>query len=371
MSFSKFQIFNFLFKLSCVITASSMVIYWIMKFHQNMDQDSIEYVQLENVTNFVYPELSICVYAPFFQTSFNNSKENISIDDYQQFLVGNRAPNSAYRNIEFNNVTIDLFEYFKELKIQWNNDTPYICNDRDNCPFAKFKNSFNGFLHIGRLFKCFSVEPYSDDSRVIIGMWLLFEPHLVSALSKINEYRPIAVTINYPNQFLRNIEDFRYIWLEDKKTQRSYNAFKITHIELIQRRFKEKDPCFEDWRNYDQKLLQKHIESVDCKPPYLTSNKSLCITKQEMRDSVYNLRNVRQKYPKPCHEITNIAFTSHYYRTRSIKDAYNDYIGLRVVYPGNVKLIKQSQLVDIHSLIGNIGGYIGLFLGKYYWRRQV
>ena len=29
-----------------------------------------------------------------------------------------------------------------------------------------------------------------------------------------------------------------------------------------------------------------------------------------------------------------------------------------------VKVISQSKEVDGHSLVGNIGGYIGLFLGK-------
>ena len=34
-----------------------------------------------------------------------------------------------------------------------------------------------------------------------------------------------------------------------------------------------------------------------------------------------------------------------------------------LTYPPNIKLIKQEQAIDFHVLIGNIGGYIGLFLG--------
>ena len=33
-------------------------------------------------------------------------------------------------------------------------------------------------------------------------------------------------------------------------------------------------------------------------------------------------------------------------------------------YPEEIKMITQSKEVDIHSLIGNVGGYIGSFLGK-------
>ena len=39
---------------------------------------------------------------------------------------------------------------------------------------------------------------------------------------------------------------------------------------------------------------------------------------------------------------------------------------LSVSYPNEWKIIRQSQAVDVHALIGNIGGYIGLFLGKIY-----
>ena len=35
-----------------------------------------------------------------------------------------------------------------------------------------------------------------------------------------------------------------------------------------------------------------------------------------------------------------------------------------VLYPDKMKVVTQNQLVDVQVLIGNIGGYIGLFLGK-------
>ena len=37
---------------------------------------------------------------------------------------------------------------------------------------------------------------------------------------------------------------------------------------------------------------------------------------------------------------------------------------LLVAYPEEVKIITQSKDIDVHSLIGNIGGYLGLFLGE-------
>ena len=34
-----------------------------------------------------------------------------------------------------------------------------------------------------------------------------------------------------------------------------------------------------------------------------------------------------------------------------------------MTYPEYIRIITQSKDVDIHALIGNIGGYVGLFLG--------
>ena len=45
---------------------------------------------------------------------------------------------------------------------------------------------------------------------------------------------------------------------------------------------------------------------------------------------------------------------------------YQDYPWkFEIQYENNwMKVIEQSKEVDIHSLIGNIGGYVGLFLGN-------
>ena len=45
------------------------------------------------------------------------------------------------------------------------------------------------------------------------------------------------------------------------------------------------------------------------------------------------------------------------------KSNSEEYFDVKVIYPEYVKVIEQSKDVDIHALIGNIGGYVGLFLG--------
>ena len=64
----------------------------------------------------------------------------------------------------------------------------------------------------------------------------------------------------------------------------------------------------------------------------------------------------------PCQQMPGIAYDI-LPRDKVYKE---ELIQIAVGYPEQVKIISQSRAVNIESLIGNIGGYIGLFLGMLY-----
>ena len=68
-------------------------------------------------------------------------------------------------------------------------------------------------------------------------------------------------------------------------------------------------------------------------------------------------------YPKACQRISKIDITPTIQRKRNYH-LRGPALYLRIIYPEEIKIITQSKEVDVHSLIGNVGGYIGLFLGK-------
>ena len=67
--------------------------------------------------------------------------------------------------------------------------------------------------------------------------------------------------------------------------------------------------------------------------------------------------------PKACQRCSKIRRQINTDRSRNEVDS-SWYI--RIYYPEEVKIITQSKDVDVHSLIGNIGGYLGLFLGIFF-----
>ena len=90
-------------------------------------------------------------------------------------------------------------------------------------------------------------------------------------------------------------------------------------------------------------------------------NHPICNTQEEIKRSTFGLLEIKSKkgYVKPCLGMSKVDFQ---YSTDS-SELNETWFGLYMVYPEQMKIISQSQAVDFHSLVGNIGGYIGLFLG--------
>ena len=64
----------------------------------------------------------------------------------------------------------------------------------------------------------------------------------------------------------------------------------------------------------------------------------------------------------PCLEIPHASLRS---ASHTGGEKYGGSYPIHIGYPKKMKMITQQQAIDIHALIGNIGGYIGLFLGEF------
>ena len=89
----------------------------------------------------------------------------------------------------------------------------------------------------------------------------------------------------------------------------------------------------------------------------------LCNNQRKMKESRYEFLEARKKYyPKTCQRISKIDYQVHGFIPTKKRE--NKLFGISVVYPEELKIITQSKAVDVHTLIGNIGGYVGLLLGS-------
>ena len=144
----------------------------------------------------------------------------------------------------------------------------------------------------------------------------------------------------------------------------SHFKVKIQDFEVLNRRNSRKRKCNEYSDYYGTMILQEHLLRKSCRPLYLSQDESfpLCNTMEKMKNSSFHYEEPEEMGIKgPCRRISKIRMTS--YKGKDSYDKTKEWY-LSIFYPKEFKIITQSKEVDIHSLIGNIGGYIGLFMGK-------
>ena len=67
---------------------------------------------------------------------------------------------------------------------------------------------------------------------------------------------------------------------------------------------------------------------------------------------------------KPCYRISKLGRHPAKFSTKkTVSEILEKGLSIYINFPEEVKMIVQNQEVDVHSLIGNIGGYLGLFTG--------
>ena len=230
----------------------------------------------------------------------------------------------------------------------------------------KFENNFNG-LNKGSVLRCFGFAVDSSKEGNVESLVVVFKPSLNDEIQKVrkNSLGQVFLGFNYPGQVLRNTGPWKPIW-NVPNSSHAVLSTTVSSLEVLRRRNKNNDPCIENWKHFDEMVLMKHHDTVGCRPPYQESSKPLCTTKKQMEASRYELSEMRDKYKKtvkiPCEELASIVFTADQVHTSDVQ--YSDFLTFFYVFPEKVKVIQQIKSVDLHALIGNIGGYIGLFIGN-------
>ena len=354
-----------IFKILCGIAAVVMIGYWIFKFHKNDDVSAIEYISYDTHGDIVYPELSICIISPFTSPNvFWRSSGNISASEYEEYINGKKSFRDEYTKINFFDVTLGIFKYVDYMQLYMRNQIflePLTCQKPEDCPYVTFKNSFNGFFN-GFITRCFGFNVNSKKANNVNSLYVVFKKELNIILDRFSEHGSgqIFLLLSYPGQMLKNPGVWQSIW-KNGNDSIGMLSIKVSTNEILRRRNKNKDPCFADWINFDDTVLKIHHDAVGCRPPYHKSNKPLCTSEKEILESRYELNEIRNRYiPAPCEEMSSISFSAE--RLEIAKHPQK--IQLYLNYPDKTKVIQQVKAVDFQSLIGNIGGYIGLLLGK-------
>ena len=340
-----------------------MVIYWCLIFLRNEDVSKVEIRLFEKSEDAKLPEFTICFMNPFIGDRLTEQNSNLTTINYLKYLKGEIPDNGKYSNINFDYVTMEFEKYIEEVFFSFRDGSTTMkepCNNIQKCPFVTFRNSINGFWTDGTGFmKCFGIQIKQMYYMKVQAMTLTFNS---SIMSQIEKYQEPFVNFNYPYQTLL-MDEGDAIWSEDN----NLSWLKIKTVEVLKQRNKSNQPCIPLEVNFDEIVLEDHIGKVGCRAPYQKSadNVPLCDTMKKMQNSIFEKVKVAKNHSLPCETMASVVYKNDKLHS-NISDNLNSSVAIIVNYSDKLKVITQSQAVDLQALIGYIGGYIGLFLGNIY-----
>ena len=240
----------------------------------------------------------------------------------------------------------------------------------------KFYVSERGFAG-----KCWSVDiPYIHGTS-IHSFGIIFRSDIFP-----NSIRPqkngFGIVFHYPNHLSRaDIGTYEWKSHEVVAPNKFTMSFKIENMLVMKRRNKANVPCNENWKYEDNIIYTKIFMNSSCKPSFWKMKGfemfKICSTKKQMKDIFSSAINIKTEsdYPPPCQEIEKIIYTYDEFdwlvdnwivNEGNMDSSVNTEKIFEILFnfvDGTYMEIQHAKAYDEWYLIGNAGGFIGLFLG--------
>ena len=354
----KVAVLRYFFNVACFTTAFGMTFWWFYRFFKNEDSVQIDEKPL-NFHDGHYPILSFCLNDPFIDSKLKKYNDTLTIAEYKMILMG-LSSYKGIENINFDDVTLDLADFYLGFDVHFRNGTTIEKMYHDALEFLP-QVTYSG-LSFGSFRKCFGFDSMLTNIHVVtLKFNSSIYPEGIRPSSFSMPFSPI-IAIHLPNQIFILGSMVKYTW--PMRSQKNAYRMDLTlqQIDILKRRNKRNDHCISEDYNFDQNFLDDHLGMVGCKAPYHRTNKNfeLCGLQKKMEEASFDLGTTEIQM-KACTSISSLTFT---YDESDIHGYGLDFFQLALKYPKQYRVTKMIRAIDIQTLIGNAGGYIGLFLGK-------
>ena len=208
--------------------------------------------------------------------------------------------------------------------------------------------------------KCFTFHYPEQHSMKFASIWFRYQ-----IIRGVN-------TFSFPQQ-LMNINNR---WVPNRMRLNTSTLIYLLDMEVYRHRNKAETPC-RDWDIYDKLLTEKVYSSVGCRPFYADISDHLqnCTKKEEIKE-IHDSLEEKSNFDSPCIELkkyradtytmqSNVEFENVYYPGKGSQLNVTDgWFRITIHFPDlTYKNIEQTRSYTLQALIGNAGGYIGLFIG--------
>ena len=377
------------FHVGCLIATTSMLIFGGCKYFQNESTSLVNYPKYHDAEKDTYPSFSLCFKGEnIYKKDELNQKYGVDdVKKYVAFLKG-LVWDDRMLKINYDDLTMDLKDHVTSIEVlshtgiklfSWKTIKQGSGNSSEK--EEEPENTFPFYINYRNSeTKCFSLDLHKDSLAGITGkiinyVSIRFENIRLPGVS-------MAYYLHYPKQLMRSSGlDHEFpgnpgITIGDI----GLKTFMVGDLDVIRRRNTRQSSCYKDRKRDDDFILTKIIKTVQCIPPHWKNTYlgyERCNDTRKMKDAyIPELRSSAMadeaflsRFVQPCDQIQSVSL--------NIKEVLQNISNQTQQTPADVMLIFKSayykeiqhvQAFCLESLIGNMGGYIGLFLGCAIWQ---
>ena len=356
MNIKNLNVVKYLIKTVCMLVTIIFVGHWLHRYMLDEDSSVIEVKEYFDDADDVFPVMSLCFKQTFQELHLQYPDKNLSGLNYHKALIGDQY-HPLMTEIDYHRVSTNISDFILGYDVEFRNGTSFDGTRKHIAWKPPYYTTT--WISWGRIVKCFGLEV---TDREVYYVRLFVNREIFPNMTR-NSNGGFAVLFHYPNQVLASIKTVRRQWMKRDASTNHYMSFNLKGVGVhIQRHRKNRRNCVKNWKNYDSIIMTTHLRRVGCKTPDQITNNTLsvCNTKEKMKAARLHMNRLSLR---PCREIVSIDYDMGESESTT-GQPWKNWISFvfRILNP-SFTVTRQRKDVDLQTLIGYIGGYIGIFTG--------
>ena len=381
------QLFSCGFKSICIIAAIGLTAFCLRKHILDSDVCLVDYKKFGDDQQSIYPSITMCFSNPILEKKLHDEYgTDYGVIGYKEYVQGVNS-DSKFEKIDYERVSLQLSDYVWAYALADELGDTFVFSDTIRGKRIKATNTIEGFRKPYVSYKTAELKCFTQDIPLLnhkrISRFSIRALNDVFPSGYRNDYN-FYVYFHYPHQLVTSLQTKKWLWPKRENSGQSYTMkFQIQQVDVIRYRNKRQRICIEGSPKYDEDIIQEVVRQIGCNPRHwnVIENLSKCSKHEDVKnmDSMKNLRsldrlqgiyqNVSQGV-LPCQMIKNLMYSYDDMDIGNVKIRNKTHVRIHIevwFMDSSFKEIKLVAAYNFESLIGDGGGYLGLFLGYAIW----
>ena len=358
----------------CIVSTTTLICYGIFQYHRDQDATRITFRNYHENTESIYPATTLCFGDPLDEDKFHNRSQK---RHYEHYLAG-KGNARMVDGINYDEVSKSFHDNLIKVYVVLNNYTTLTYNStmfaaNDSMESKWFPYLYISFRHSS--YKCWTFQIPFLLGNSVLKYGIQFKSSMFRTGMRPNLHG-FNVIMSYPGQYLTSRLKRGHWDVRNDRKLRNKNGtivmkFDIQNVVVLKLRNKRKKPCNSKWKNNDEYILGEISQEIGCKPPHWNIETKLpdCLSRLQMKKvhEVFD-RSGEGDFIPPCRRLEKIIHS--YTDINEVGDKLQQNSNTDIIYEvlvefegGTYMEVEHVREVTFHSMAGNAGGYLGLFLG--------